>query len=157
MDLSIAYPCYFIMVFGRNYDHSLIALFRYLSNIPNTFHDILLCSHRHCYIHILDIRIPQNTMAYLYYGILWCMNQEIQEVKENTRYAKAQRIAKMGHIHQFQEERNRWLVQSESDKKRYYMVTVDKDFECCTCPDSQIRGNICKHLLAVCVRYSRVV
>lgn len=54
--------------------------------------------------------------------------------------------AEVGHVHQFQDDRNRWLVQSESDKNRYLVVTIDKDFECCTCPDSQIRGNICKHI-----------
>lgn len=86
------------------------------------------------------------------------MNQiQIQQEQENSRYARALRIAKVGHIHQFQEDRNRWLVQSESDKTRYYMVTVDKDFECCTCPDSQIRGNVCKHLMAICIRYTKVV
>lgn len=54
--------------------------------------------------------------------------------------------AEVGHVNQFQDDRNRWLVQSESDKNRYLVVTIDKDFECCTCPDSQIRGNICKHI-----------
>lgn len=59
------------------------------------------------------------------------MNQiEIQETKCNT---KAQQIAKVGQIHKFQGESGRWVVQSESDKKTYYMVTVDKDFESCTC------------------------
>lgn len=81
--------------------------------------------------------------------------QEKQD-RENTRYAKARRIASVGHIHQYQDDRNRWLVQSETNKTSYYVVTIDKDFECCTCPDSQIRGNICKHILSVCIRYTKV-
>jgi hypothetical protein len=88
------------------------------------------------------------------YMVIICYNIDMNQI---TRFEKAQHIAEIGHIHQFQDDRSRFLVQSESDKERCYMVTVDKDFECCTCPDSQIRGDICKHLLAVCIRYTKVM
>jgi SWIM zinc finger len=94
--------------------------------------------------------------VYTVYMAKQVINETIQE-QEERRYLKAELIAKVGHIHQFQGELKRWLVQSMSHKKTYYMVTVDRDFECCTCADSQFRGNTCKHILSVAIRYARVV
>jgi hypothetical protein len=83
------------------------------------------------------------------------------EIQEEKRFAKAKHIADLGHIHRFKGKSNRWLVKSESDKHRYYMVTVNTtaegDFEYCSCPDSEYRGNVCKHILSICIRYTRVI
>ena len=38
-------------------------------------------------------------------------------------------IAEHGNINQLAEESNRWLVQSESDKERYYVVTLDNELD----------------------------
>jgi hypothetical protein len=89
------------------------------------------------------------------------LNQETKaRIQHEQRYAKALSIAEADHIHQFKGESNRWLVQSRTDKSKWYTVQMDDEglgVMSCTCPDCELRGSTCIHQIAVCIRYSKVV
>ena len=71
--------------------------------------------------------------------------QQIQVVKKQSRFSKGVVIAASRRILKVYNE-EAWLVESEKADDKFYKVTEDGK---CDCMDSQKRGEICKHMLAL--------
>lgn len=71
--------------------------------------------------------------------------QQVQVERKQSRYSKGVIIAASRQITGIEGE-EAWLVESETTDGKFYKVTVDGK---CECPDSTIRGRICKHVYGV--------
>lgn len=64
-----------------------------------------------------------------------------------TRFDKAQVIAHSRQIMTIAKDPKHWLIESETFDGKFYKVGLDG----CECPDNQIRGETCKHILALSI------
>jgi hypothetical protein len=84
-------------------------------------------------------------MVYLGMSDLKQEQKRIHQVNNQSRYDKGVVIAASRRIFKIKGE-EAWLVESETTDDKFYKVTEDG---VCECPDSQYRGQVCKHTSAI--------
>jgi SWIM zinc finger len=76
-----------------------------------------------------------------------------------SRYGWGWLLAATAHIRKIPKttKAQLWKVESERITGHYYNVIEEADGMICDCPDFEQRGEICKHILSVAIRYTKVV
>lgn len=75
------------------------------------------------------------------------MNQKQIQTNLSSRFDKAQVMAHSRQIVIIDKDPKHWLVESEAIDGKFYKVGLNG----CECPDNQIRGETCKHILALSI------
>lgn len=83
------------------------------------------------------------------------MNNKKQEQVQacRNRFDKAQVVAHSRQIVTIRKDPEHWLVESETFDGKFYKVGLDG----CECPDNQLRGETCKHILALSIWLDGIV
>jgi uncharacterized Zn finger protein len=86
--------------------------------------------------------------------------EEFISKMSNTRFGRGWVLAATSRIRRIEPRTTAaqlWKVESESTPNTFYDVLQKSDGETtCTCPDFEIRGQICKHIYAVVISESQI-